>query len=262
MARGKHAGKDNTFFGDENYYRRNRYNDIADEKDNNHFNNSDERMNVYLNDRDGRNYPDNYSNNYQDDEESDTYDDEYYDDEESGFNVKKLLFILLIIALIIIVLIFLFKNVFGKKEKSNLSNTASNSIAMEAQYEGYKVLGQIKIDKLGITQYILDSTEDKALQKGVGKIYGGSLNNYGNFCIVGHNFTDIFAGLEKLEEGETFTIVDKKMEETKYKVTKKYFVDPDNLECLTQNDNKIEITLITCKDGATQRLVIKAEKSN
>ena len=131
---------------------------------------------------------------------------------------------------------------------------------MTSEHEGYKVLGQIKIDKLNITQYILDSTEEKALEKGVGKLYGGSLNNYGNFCIVGHNFTNIFANLSELDVGDTFSIIDKKMVETKYKVKSNYAISPEHLECLQQHDDKIEITLITCLNGSTERIVVKAEK--
>ena len=50
------------------------------------------------------------------------------------------------------------------------------------------------------------------------------------------------------------------MEETTYKVTKTYEVEPDNLECLLQDEEKVEITLITCQSGSTKRLVVKAEE--
>ena len=39
-----------------------------------------------------------------------------------------------------------------------------------------------------------------------------------------------------------------------------YSVEPDNLEVLIQNASKVEITLITCENGSTKRLVIKAEE--
>lgn len=256
MARGKHSGKNLTFFGDENYYKRNRYND----EDENIENNEDSKYSFKEETSNDYNYNSSYnnSNEYDEEQDDDTYDD--YDD-EGYFNKKKIIKILLIV-LVLIIIALLCKNIFAKKEKIDANTITSNSSSMTAQFEGYKVLGQIKIDKLGITQYILDSTEEGALEKAVGKLYGGSLNNYGNFCIVGHNYSNIFANLSELNEGDTFTIIDKKMQETKYRVTKTYSVEPDNLDSLLQNDNKIEITLITCKDGSTERLIVKAEKMN
>lgn len=41
---------------------------------------------------------------------------------------------------------------------------------MPIEIEGYKVLGKIVIDKIEIDEYILDSFEDKALEKGVRKV--------------------------------------------------------------------------------------------
>ena len=40
---------------------------------------------------------------------------------------------------------------------------------MPEEIEGYKVLGKVVIEKLEIEEYILDSFEDKALEKGIRK---------------------------------------------------------------------------------------------
>lgn len=248
MARGKHAGKNNTFFGDENYYKR-RNNNEESELEEDKEENAQEKSSY-----------NNYSNNdynYDEGKNFSDYEDEYED--ENGINMKKVFIVIFIIAIIIFIVAFLY-NKSKKNDNTSLNESSSNTQAMSSQYEGYKVLGQLKIDKIGITQYILDSTDEDALKKGVCKIYGGSLNNYGNFCIVGHNYEDIFAKLSNLAEGDTISIIDKKMQETEYKISKIYSVEPDNLECLTQDDSKVEITLITCKDGSTERLVLKAEK--
>ena len=248
MARGKHAGKNNTFFGDENYYKR-RNNNEESELEEDKEENAQEKSSY-----------NNYSNNdynYDEGKNFSDYEDEYED--ENGINMKKVFIVIFIIAIIIFIVAFLY-NKSKKNDNTSLNESSSNTQAMSSQYEGYKVLGQLKIDKIGITQYILDSTDEDALKKGVCKIYGGSLNNYGNFCIVGHNYEDFFAKLSDLVEGDTISIIDKKMQETEYKITKIYSVEPDNLECLTQDDSKVEITLITCKDGSTERLVLKAEK--
>ena len=133
---------------------------------------------------------------------------------------------------------------------------------MISNIEGYNVLGQIVIDELDVKQYILDSTEDKALENGVIKLYGGTLNNYGNFCIAGHDYDNIFKRLAELSVGDTFTIIDRDLEETEYEIKQIYSVEPNDLTCLMQDENKVEITLITCENGSTTRLIVKAEEKN
>lgn len=151
----------------------------------------------------------------------------------------------------------------NKKQKEPEVEPVSSVVStLLEQYEGYDVLGKIVIDKINVEQYILDSSEDNALQKGVTKLYGGKLNDYGNFCIAGHNYENVFLKLSELEVGDTFKIVDKNLEETEYKIKDITSVEPDNLECLIPNDDIIEITLVTCENAGTTRLVVKAEKND
>ncbi len=184
-------------------------------------------------------------------------EDDYYDDE---FNYKKLLIIIGVIAVLIISGVLLYKFVINKPE-TKVEQPKEDIPKMSETIEGYKVLGKIIIKDLNIDQYILDSTQAKALQNGVGKIdNGASINNYGNFCIAGHNQEKVFKNLSQIKVDDKFTIIDRHMEETTYKVTKTYEVEPDDLECLLQDEEKVEITLITCQSGSTKRLIVKAEE--
>ena len=137
---------------------------------------------------------------------------------------------------------------------SELPNT------LEEIYEGFEVLGKIKIEKLNVEQYILDSTDEEALEKGVIKLYGRKLNNYGNFCIAGHNYEHVFQKLNELEIGDSFIIIDKNLLETEYEIKEIVSVEPDDLSVLLPNEEEIEITLITCENLSTTRLVVKAVK--
>ena len=132
--------------------------------------------------------------------------------------------------------------------------------ALETHYEGYEVLGKIKIEKLNVEQYILNSSDDSALKKGVTKLYGGELNDYGNFCISGHNYENVFQRLNELEIGDCFTIIDKDLSEAEYQIKEIISVEPDDLTPLIPNKDTIQITLITCENIGTTRLVVKAEK--
>lgn len=132
--------------------------------------------------------------------------------------------------------------------------------AMPEQVEGYEVLGKIVIDKIQVEQYILNSCESNALENGVGKLYGGTLNDYGNFCIAGHNYENVFQKLSELDIGDTFKIINTDLSETEYEIREIYSVEPDDLTCLLPTNDLIQITLVTCENGATSRLIARCEK--
>lgn len=198
----------------------------------------------------GKNDIDNSSENY-----------EEYDD---GPNINKIKIICAVIAIAIIVGVALFISTRGSKQgqDENLiqTNTVEEPVTMESTYEGYEVLGKIKIDKINVEQYILNSTEENALKKGISKLYGSSLNNYGNLCLAGHNFDDKFGKLNELDKGDIITIIEKDFSETEYEVKEILTVEPTDLEALIPDENKVEITLVTCENASTERLIIKAEE--
>lgn len=200
----------------------------------------------------------------EDDEDEEYEDDEYYDERR----INPIMILAIVAVIIVIIIIISFIVMAGKNKKEEPAETEPVETAtevtvksLEENYEGFKVLGKIRIDKINIEQYILDSTTDAALEKGVGKLYGGALNIAGNYTIVGHNKKDIFEDLPELSVGDEIIIIDKKLGETPYKVTEKKTVEPNDLEMLQSTSGKTEITLITCESGSTKRLVVKAEKS-
>lgn len=231
MGRGKHAGNPRDFEIDSSDYTNNSY----EEKISNNF---------------GDNA--NMNNDYSD----------YYDEDEQEVDYKKVFIIVASVLAIVMVGFLLYKFVFTKSEEPEEPTTPVENVEekMITTLDGYDVLGKVVIEKINIEQYILDSIEEKALEKGIGKIYGGSLNNYGNLCLIGHNYDNIFARLPELEVGDEITLVDDDLEETKYEINEIFSIEPDNLECMIQPEDKIELTLITCETGATTRLVIKAEE--
>ncbi len=258
MARGKHAGDPNSF-EDTSSYRRNRNfdedsndrlqrilresrNTTAVENNNEETTNSRENLHTFRN--------------------TSMFDDEQitFDDEEGGLNYKKVAIVVAIVIVLIVGGIIAFKFLLKKPEEPEVPVVAEDEPKMIEKIEGYKVLGKINIKDIEVEQYILDSTDENALKKGVGKLYGGALNNYGNLCLAGHNFEGIFEKLSELEKGDKITLTDRELEETEYIITDIFSTEPDNLECLLQDDTKVELTLITCENGATTRLIVKAEE--
>lgn len=193
-----------------------------------------------------------------------SYNDTYEDYDDEGLSKGKIILIVLLAVVIIasIVGVILFKNNNGDAEEQLNKNIVDSQSTekMISVYQGYDVIGKIVIEEFGIEQYILDSKDDKALECGVTKLYGGTLNNYGNFCIAGHNKAGVFEKLAEMDVGDTFTIIEPNLTETKYQVTEIYSSEADNLKCLMQDDEKIEITLVTCENASTTRLIVKAEE--
>lgn len=176
---------------------------------------------------------------------------------------KKIGIALIIIVVIVAIVIFSVYTIKKRKEVQDTTigteqNDEENK--MLEQIDGYDVLGQLFIEKIDLEEYILDSTESGALEKAPVKLYGEELNKEGNFCIAGHNYEEIFARLNELVVGDEFYIVDKEDVIQDYKVTEILEVDPTDLKVLMPVQDKIQVTLITCEEGASKRLVIKAER--
>ena len=88
---------------------------------------------------------------------------------------------------------------------------------------------------------------------------------YGNLVIVGHNYKNgqFFGNLKKLENGDSIFLISSKGSSEMYKVYDKYIVDETDMRCTSQETNgKIELTLITCDNDNTKRLVVKCRVAN
>lgn len=180
-------------------------------------------------------------------------------DEEVEFDfgyVKNLLMIVVILAVIVGVIFGVYTLVHKMKETKAEPTSAKEEKIAQNEYD---VLGKIVIEKIGIEQPILDSVEEEALEKGVIKLYGGDLNEEGNFCIAGHNYENIFKKLDEMDRGDEIEIVDQQENSTKYKITEIASVEPTDLNLLRKEEGKTQITLITCENYSTKRLIVKAE---
>ena len=166
---------------------------------------------------------------------------------------------------IIVALIFIIAIIFGAFrviKKFNDNKKIQTSSEEENIFESsYDILGKIMIDKIHVEQNIFDTTDEKALEEGVIKLYGNGLNQIGNLCIAGHNQSGIFQELDELEINDEIKIQDKDKQVFVYRITEIYSVEPTDLNPLKQQTEKKEITLITCENYSTKRLIVKAEEN-
>ncbi len=137
---------------------------------------------------------------------------------------------------------------------------------VKKEYKGYEVSAKLKIEKLNIDTYVLANYSKQAMEVCVAKYYGPEPNEVGNYCIAGHNYItkNMFSKLGTLEIGDEIILTDNYHGKITYEVYDKYKAKPEDTSPLLQNTNgQKEITLITCSDYSTKRIIIKAkERSN
>ena len=153
-------------------------------------------------------------------------------------------------------------------------NNQTPSPEVEKQYyQGYEVKGSISIPKTGINYVILDRVTTKSLKAapaildivGCSSITGSikDLNLPGtNALILGHNYRNglFFSDNDKLSEGDSIIITDPTGTEVTYYIYKMYYTDANDASFMERelDPNIREITLQTCNDDSSQRLIIWA----
>ena len=145
-----------------------------------------------------------------------------------------------------------------KEEKKDLN-------LVEKEYKGYEVSAKLKIEKLDIDTYVLANYSKQAMEVCVAKYYGPEPNEVGNYCIAGHNYItkNMFSKLGTLEIGDEMILTDNYYGKITYEVYDKYKAKPEDTSPLSQNTNgRKEITLITCSDYSTKRIIVKAKEKN
>lgn len=84
---------------------------------------------------------------------------------------------------------------------------------------------------------------------------------FGNLCIAAHNYHDarFFSQINKLTIGDSVNIYDSQGIILEYIVNNKYTVSADDSSILNQETNgQKQITLLTCNNRGTSRLVVTA----
>ena len=159
------------------------------------------------------------------------------------------------------------------KSSSNMENkigTNSEDLQEEIviekileEYKGYKVSSKLVIPKIELETYILDSTEEDAMWLCPTKYFGPEPNETGNYCIAAHNYDkeNMFNHIIELERGDKIFLSDNFNGKCTYEIYDIYKVQPSDTRVLSQKTNgETEITLITCSDYSSKRIIVKARK--
>lgn len=191
-------------------------------------------------------------------------------------NIYRVLRIVLIIAAIVVA-VFVVKKFYneGKTENSakevlaEIKTTIENSETdgalqtIDAELEGYKIVGIIKIPKVDVEYPILEKTTVDSLNVSITKFWGNDINEIGNVTLAGHNnFSGVMFGkIKKLVVGDIIELTDTQNVTLKYKVFETKIIDPNDISCILPiEEGRREVTLITCENGKANRFIVKAKE--
>lgn len=144
------------------------------------------------------------------------------------------------------------------------TNSRPTNQTSNVKYRGYNVIGTIQIPKTKVKYPIVDSTSSNAMDVAIVMLYGPGLNEKGNTVIVGHNYRNggFFGNNKKLEAGDKIYITDSEGNKVEYTIYNKYMTTDSDFSYATRNTNgKREISLSTCTNDSSKRLVIWAKEN-
>ena len=143
------------------------------------------------------------------------------------------------------------------------TNTVSGSSGNEMPtYKGFNVVGTIEIPAIDLNYPILQKVNKSSLETSVAFLYGAGINQVGNSVIVGHNYRNglFFSNNKRLNIGDTIYVTDNSKNRLTYKIYDKFETTPEDASFYSRDTAGIpEITLSTCNDDSSKRLIIFAK---
>ena len=155
----------------------------------------------------------------------------------------------------------------GKGINWNLTDEERKTYEEQLNFDGSGVMGYIKIQKIDVMLPVYHGTEENVLQTSIGHLEQSSLPVGGETAhsmLSGHRglpSARLFTDLDKLREGDTFTLTI--LNETlTYEVDHIWIVEPTDLSHLQIEGGKDLCTLITCTPYGinTHRLLVRAHR--
>ncbi len=143
------------------------------------------------------------------------------------------------------------------------TNTVSGSSTNEMpKYKGFNVVGTIEIPAINIEYPILEKVSKSSLETSVAMLYGSGINQVGNTVIVGHNYRNglFFSKNKRLNNGDKIYITDNSKNRLTYTIYNKFETTPEDASFYSRDTGGVpEVTLSTCNDDSSRRLIIFAK---
>lgn len=146
----------------------------------------------------------------------------------------------------------LFDSLSGKLEKDVVEDLLSRQ----------EILGLIEIEKININKIIVEGTGRENIRLTIGHmIQSKSIGEDGNCALAGHRggtYGTFFKNIDQLEVDDEIKITNLQGEEYIYKVYEQLVTDATDMEVISDISGEKTLTLISCEDNGTKRLVIHA----
>ena len=178
----------------------------------------------------------------------------------------------IIFSTLIISFIFYFISI-NKKEKIstkvidsyNISKLYSDNSDYNMYDNNNNIFGIIEIPKINIYYPIFSNINDDLLKIAPCKFYGNNLDKNDNICIAGHNYNNslFFSNIVLLSTNDEIYIYNNEGRKYIYFVSEIYEVKYNDLSPVFDYDqNSRELTLITCNNLNSNRIIIKAKQKS
>lgn len=145
--------------------------------------------------------------------------------------------------------------------------TSSDDSGSGGTYMGYDVIGTIEIPATDIEYPIIADYDASinSLNVAIVKLYPDTieLNEVGNTVFAGHNYRNgtFFSNNKRLEDGDRIYITDLSGETVTYEIYNKYETSTSDSEYMNRDtEGRREISLTTCTDDTSKRLIIWAKE--
>jgi len=142
-------------------------------------------------------------------------------------------------------------------------NVLARDVSYTSSGQEYYTVAVINIPSINVKYPVLNTTTDELLKISPTRFWGPEPNEVGNLCIVGHNYRNsrFFSKVIYLDNGDIIEITDETGRTLAYQVYDKYIVEPKDVACTSQRTNGMkEITLITCTNDSSKRVIVKARE--
>ena len=151
----------------------------------------------------------------------------------------------------------------GVSSSGNTNSSTSSLRKKKVLYNGFEVLGTIEIPKTNVKYPILARVTKNSLENSVAVLYpqNAELNTPGNVVIIGHNYRNglFFSNNKKLSNGDKVYITDLSGNKVVYVIYNTFETSPEDTSFYNRDTNGAkEITLSTCNDDTSARLIIEA----
>ncbi|MDE5051750.1 class A sortase [Niallia taxi] len=121
------------------------------------------------------------------------------------------------------------------------------------------IIGKLKIPSVQIALPIMEGVSNEALAIGAVTLKESQQMGQGNYALAGHRMNNpklLFSPLERIALGDFLYLSNEEKEYT-YRVVEKSIIESSKVEVVEDTAGMHSVTLITCYDNGTKRLLVK-----